>query len=100
MWYLACAYSVPADYHTFPSTKQLNHVDSREANLDLTSISFQYITTLKARNCDILDISRSIQYLPLNKLQFLRVHNFIQMIESTFVSIEHSVFLFNEQLVW
>lgn len=63
-------------------------------------VYFQYITTLKARNCDILDIARSIQYLPLNKLQFLRVHNFIQMIESTFVSIKHCIFLFNEQLVW
>lgn len=61
---------------------------------------FQYVPTLKTRNCDILDICRSIQYLPLNKFQFLRVHNFIQMIESTFVSIKYCIFLFNEQLVW
>lgn len=56
--------------------------------------------TLRTRNCDILDICRSVQYLPLNKYQFLRVHNFIQMIESTFVPINHCIFLFNEQLVW
>lgn len=61
---------------------------------------FQYVPTLKTRNCDILDICRSIQYLPLNKYQFLRVHNFIQMIESTFNAIKHCIFLFNEQLVW
>lgn len=55
---------------------------------------------MKLRNCDILDIVRSVQYMPLNKLQFLRIHNFVQNIESTFPSIKHCIVLFNEQLVW
>lgn len=55
---------------------------------------------MKLRHCDILDIVRSVQYMPLNKFQFLRIHNFVQNIESTFPSIKHCIFLFNEQLVW
>lgn len=60
----------------------------------------QHLETMKLRNCDILDIVRSVQYMPLNKFQFLRIHNFVQNIESTFPSIKHCIFLFNEQLIW
>ena len=60
----------------------------------------QYLSTMKLRNSDVLDIFRSVQYLPLNKFQFLRVHNFIQMIEASFKSIRHCIFLYNEQLIW
>lgn len=56
--------------------------------------------TLKLKNSDILDVFSSIQYLPLNQLLFLRVFNFINMIESTFPSIKNSIFLYNEQVVW
>ncbi|XP_055310576.1 vacuolar fusion protein CCZ1 homolog [Sitodiplosis mosellana] len=76
-------------------TQQVEHLINK-----LSKFYSKYVATLKTRNCDILDICRSIQYLPLNKFQFLRVHNFIQMIESTFVAIKHCIFLFNEQLVW
>lgn len=62
--------------------------------------SFQRILAIKFRNADILDIFHSIQYFPIGKFQFLRVHNFIEMIESNFPSIEQCIFLYNEQLVW
>lgn len=64
------------------------------------SSNFQYIKSLKLGHCDMIDIARSDQYLPLNKLQFLRVHNFIQRIESSFPAVEVSIFLHNDQLVW
>lgn len=64
------------------------------------NIISQHLEKMKLRNCDILDVVRSVQYMPLNKLQFLRIHNFVQNIESTFPSIKHCIVLFNEQLVW
>lgn len=48
----------------------------------------------------MLDALRSIQYLPVNQTLFLRLHNFIKMIEATFSTIKTSVFLYNEQVVW
>lgn len=48
----------------------------------------------------MLDVVRSVQYLPLNKFQFMRVHNFIQNIESRFPTIENCIFIQNDQLVW
>lgn len=55
---------------------------------------------MRLENCDTIDVVRSVQYLPLNKLQFLRVHNFIQYIESSYSEIESCIFIHNDQLVW
>lgn len=63
-------------------------------------LPLQYLLTLNLPSCDILDIFRSVQYLPLDQFLFLRTNNFIQMIESTFPAIKHCIFLYNDQLVW
>uniref|UniRef100_A0A1B0CL26 Putative myrosinase n=1 Tax=Lutzomyia longipalpis TaxID=7200 RepID=A0A1B0CL26_LUTLO len=60
----------------------------------------KYILTLKIGNCDIVDVTRTVQYLPLNQTLFLRIHNFISMIESTFEYVKRCIFLYNEQIVW
>lgn len=60
----------------------------------------KYLLTIKLTNCDILDVFRSVQYLALDQFLFLRTNNFIQMIESTFATIKHCIFLHNDRLVW
>ncbi|XP_055607703.1 vacuolar fusion protein CCZ1 homolog isoform X2 [Uranotaenia lowii] len=60
----------------------------------------KYINNLKLRDCDILDALGSVQYLPLNQLLFLRVQNFINMIEATFEPIKHCIFLYDDHVIW
>lgn len=84
---------------------KLNQFYSKVLPIAICMISFirlslQYLLTLNLPNCDILDIFRSVQYLPLDQFLFLRTNNFIQMIESTFPAIKHCIFLYNDQLVW
>lgn len=58
-----------------------------------------YISSIKLPACDVLDALRTIQYIPLEKCLFLRVHNFINMIQATFATIENTIFFFNDQVV-
>jgi hypothetical protein len=60
----------------------------------------KHVLTLKLKSADILDVFSSIHYLPVGQHRFLRLQNFINMIESTFVSIKHCIFLYDEQMVW
>lgn len=61
---------------------------------------FQYLNEMRVEDSNLLNIVRGMQYYPLNKLQFLRVHNFVQNIESSFSSIEHTVVLSKNKLIW
>ncbi|XP_055376697.1 vacuolar fusion protein CCZ1 homolog [Condylostylus longicornis] len=72
--------------------------DTLRKKLDL--FYSKYLLTLKLPSCDIIDVVRSIQYLPVKKNLFLRIHNFINMMQATFPTIEHCVFLYNDQLIW
>ncbi|EDS41173.1 conserved hypothetical protein [Culex quinquefasciatus] len=60
----------------------------------------KYILHLKLKDCDVLDAFGSVQYLPLNQLVFLRVQNFINMIEATFEPIKQCIFLYDDQVIW
>lgn len=60
----------------------------------------QYMTTMRLEDNNIFDIFCSTQYLPLNELLFLRVHNFVQLIQSSFPMIVHCVLFCNEHVVW
>ncbi|XP_058463805.1 vacuolar fusion protein CCZ1 homolog [Malaya genurostris] len=60
----------------------------------------KYILQLKLKDCDVLDALGSVQYLPLNQLLFLRVQNFINMIEATFEPIKHCIFLYDQHIIW
>lgn len=66
----------------------------------LDSFYSKYLLTLRLNNCDVLDQFKSINYLPLEQHLFLRIQNFINMIESTFDTVKHCIFLYNEQIVW
>lgn len=51
-------------------------------------------------NCDIIDAFRSVQYLPVDQQLFLRIHNFVNGIESTYPTIQHCVLLHDKRVVW
>lgn len=43
---------------------------------------------------------RSIHYLPVDRLLFLQIYTFVQIIQSRFPAIRHCVLLSDERLVW
>ncbi|CAD7083480.1 unnamed protein product [Hermetia illucens] len=93
-------------FRLFAGTFEMNFVGETEAekieNLKkkLEVFYSKYLLTIKLKSCDILDVVQSIQYLPLERMLFLRIHTFINMIEETFPRIQKCIFLYNDQLVW
>lgn len=61
---------------------------------------FQYLLSLKLNNSDILDIFQGLQFLPLDKITFLRVQCFMNLVEAMFTQIKYTAFLYNDQVVW
>ncbi|KAJ6642477.1 Vacuolar fusion protein CCZ1 like [Pseudolycoriella hygida] len=59
----------------------------------------EYIRTMRLEVNNIFDIFCSTQHLPLNDLLFLRVHNFIQLIQTSFPMVVHCVLFCNEHVV-
>lgn len=59
-----------------------------------------YLENLNLPTCNFLNILKSVQYLPLQKDLFLRLHNFIKLVESTFTAIEYCAYFFNDHIVW
>lgn len=68
--------------------------------LTLTALPFQYLRQLMVHNCDMINAFRSIQYLPLEQKLFLRIHNFVNSIESIHPVIKHCVVLHKERIIW
>lgn len=68
--------------------------------LTLTPLPFQYLRQLMVHNCDMINAFRSIQYLPLEQKLFLRIHNFVNSIESIHPVIKHCVVLHKERIIW
>ncbi|KAJ5073256.1 hypothetical protein M0811_08938 [Anaeramoeba ignava] len=54
-------------------------------------------TSLKKR---LLSLFQGIRYYPLDKNMFLKVYCFVNMIESSFSKIKHSIFLYGSNLIW
>lgn len=81
-------------------TKVRNHKTLLSRTLKLILLYSQYVSTLKLNSCDILTVFRSLHYVPLEQALFLRVHNFIEQIKSTFPSIRHCLLMHDEQMVW
>ncbi|KAJ8687341.1 hypothetical protein QAD02_023135 [Eretmocerus hayati] len=60
----------------------------------------RYLLSLKLDTGDILDIFQGLQFLPLDKITFLRVQCFMNLVEATFPQVKYTAFLYNDQLVW
>lgn len=63
-------------------------------------ILFQYLLSLKLNNSDILDVFQGLQFLPLDKITFLRVQCFMNLVEAMFTQVKYTAFLYNDQVVW
>jgi len=61
---------------------------------------FQYLLSLKLNNSDILDVFQGLQFLPLDKITFLKVQCFMNLVEAMFTQIKYTAFLYNDQIVW
>ncbi|GLV34716.1 Caffeine calcium zinc sensitivity 1 [Carabus blaptoides fortunei] len=59
-----------------------------------------YLKTLKLTHCDILNVFNGIQFLPLDKIKFLNVQCFINLLECNFPYIRYTSFLYNDHLIW
>uniref|UniRef100_A0A182TNW2 CCZ1/INTU/HSP4 first Longin domain-containing protein n=1 Tax=Anopheles melas TaxID=34690 RepID=A0A182TNW2_9DIPT len=97
------AYRMFRMFHgTFQDNLRPNEELDAQANLigRLEAFYQSYILHLQMKRCDVVDAFGSVQYLPLNQLLFLRVQNFINMIEATFAPIKHCIFLYSDQVVW
>ncbi|XP_076167740.1 vacuolar fusion protein CCZ1 [Ptiloglossa arizonensis] len=60
----------------------------------------RYLLSLKLNNSDILDVFQGLQFLPLDKITFLRVQCFMNLIEAMFSQVKYTAFLYNDQVVW
>ncbi|KAL1132338.1 hypothetical protein AAG570_010294 [Ranatra chinensis] len=59
-----------------------------------------YLSTLRLKNCDILDVFQGVRFLPLDKTIFLHAQCFVNVIEASFPVIDYSVFLYEDELIW
>ncbi|XP_064406306.1 vacuolar fusion protein CCZ1 homolog isoform X2 [Halichondria panicea] len=60
----------------------------------------RYIMSMDVGKLDIFTVFQGIQFLPLDKYMYLKVHCFVNLIETTFRSIQRTVLVYNDQLVW
>ncbi|XP_071874696.1 vacuolar fusion protein CCZ1 isoform X1 [Bombus fervidus] len=60
----------------------------------------RYLMSLKLNNSDILDVFQGLQFLPLDKITFLRVQCFMNLVEAMFSQVKYTAFLYNDQVVW
>ena len=60
----------------------------------------RYLQTLNFGQFDILDIYHGVSFLPVDQSTFLRVQSFLNLVETSFPSVMHSSFLYNDQLLW
>lgn len=60
----------------------------------------RYLQTLNFSHFDILDVYHGISFLPVDKSIFLKVQSFTNMVETTFSCVQHTCFLYNDQLMW
>lgn len=83
---------------TFEQTIEKHDIGTLKTKLE--NFFKPYITTLNLQHSDILSIFCGIQYLPLDKLTFLKVQCFLNSLECNYPLIENIAFLYNDHLIW
>lgn len=83
---------------TFKSLNPSSNVEILKHKLE--NFFTAYLKTLKLTHCDILNVFNGIQFLPLDKLKFLNVQCFINLLENNFPYIHFTAFLYNDRLIW
>ncbi|KAL3275991.1 hypothetical protein HHI36_020722 [Cryptolaemus montrouzieri] len=85
-------------WNTFQHTLDKDGLDALKTRLE--QFYSAYLKTLKLAHADILNIFCGIQYLPLDKLTFLKVQCLINSLECDFPKILQTAFLYNDHLIW
>lgn len=83
---------------TFQSTLTKCDVESLKQRLD--HFFSKYLVTLRLNQVDIMTVFNGVQFLPLDKISYLRLQCFINQMEMIFPQIRYSVVLYNNHLVW
>jgi hypothetical protein len=60
----------------------------------------QHIATLDFEQSDVVEAFNGIQFLPLDKNTYLKVACFVNMTEAKFPSIEYTIFIYHDHLIW
>ena len=60
----------------------------------------RYLQTLNFGQLDLLDVYQGVHYLPLDKIDFLKVQCFSNLVENTFPCVKHVCVLHQDQLLW
>ncbi|XP_075164309.1 vacuolar fusion protein CCZ1 [Haematobia irritans] len=88
------------EYGTFQMILDDNQENARETLVEkLEGFFDEYISSLKLPIDDIFEFMRTLQYLPLDKILFLRVHNFMESLKSTYPIIIDSLMLYKDTVV-
>ena len=87
------------DIFSYNSSSELSPIVSKQ-HFIFFFCSEQYLLTLQLCQSDLLDIFNGISFLPLDKNTYLRIQCFINSLESNFPRIKHTVFMYNDSLVW
>ncbi|KAK9881558.1 hypothetical protein WA026_016435 [Henosepilachna vigintioctopunctata] len=85
-------------WNTFQNTTNKDGVDALKTRLEIFYSA--YLKSLKLAHADILNIFSGIQYLPLDKLTFLKVQCLINGLECDYPQVTHTAFLYNDHLIW
>ena len=61
---------------------------------------FQHLPLMPVENADLADSYLGIQFLPLDKLSFLKVQSMVNHIEQKFPIVNSTTVLYQDQVVW
>nr|CAG4651923.1 EOG090X084E [Triops cancriformis] len=88
--------------NTFASTMNVKDsvIDVRPLKTRLNQFFPKYLATVQLNSADISDAFQGIQFFPMDKLAFSKVHSLVNAIENEFPFVSHSVVLYQEQLIW
>ncbi|KAK9709082.1 Intu longin-like domain 2 [Popillia japonica] len=90
---------VPVSYFIFFSnTLQKSDIPTLKSKLEKFYVP--YLKSLKLTHCDILNIFNGIQFLPLDKQNFLNVQCFLNEVECDNPLIDSTLFMFNDHVIW
>lgn len=60
----------------------------------------QHLPRMPVENADLADSYLGIQFLPLDKLSFLKVQSLVNHIEQKFLCVNSTTVLYQDQVIW
>ena len=60
----------------------------------------QHLQMMPLEDADLADAFLGIQFLPMDKLSFLKVRSLVSHVEQTFPCITSTTVLYQDQIIW